>query len=80
MANEDLHELDELGNEENECEDEKSEEGMTGDFAGDVTIKKAHGEKGECNMEDERRREGEEEKEFEEAEKVNEVKEVRRRG
>ena len=56
MANEDFHELDELRNEENEGEDEKSEEGMTGDFAGDVTIKEAHGEKGECNMGDERRR------------------------
>ena len=50
MADENLHELDEFGNEENEGEDEESEEGVADDFAGDVAIEKTHGQKGECNM------------------------------
>ena len=51
MANENLHELDELRNEEDESEDEESQEGVTDNFAGDIAIEKTHGEKGECNME-----------------------------
>lgn len=52
MADEELHETDELGNEEDERENEKAEEGVAGDFAGDIAIEKTHGEKGkgQCNM------------------------------
>jgi hypothetical protein len=50
MADENLHKLDELGNEENEREDEKSEESVADHFAGYVAVEKTHGQKGECNM------------------------------
>jgi hypothetical protein len=50
VTDKDLHELDELGYEENKGENEKAEEGVTDDFASDVAIKEAHGRKGECNM------------------------------
>lgn len=50
VTDEDLHEFDELGNEEDESEDEKAEEGVASNFTGDVTIEDAHEEKGQCNM------------------------------
>jgi hypothetical protein len=50
MADEDLHEANELGNEEDESENEEAEEGVASDFSGDVAVEDAHGEKGECNM------------------------------
>ena len=51
MADENLHEFDELGDEENEGEDDESEESVANDFAGDIAVEKTHGQKGECNME-----------------------------
>ena len=50
MADEDLHEMDEFGDEEDEGENEEAEEGVASNFAGDVAVEDAHGEKGECNM------------------------------
>ena len=50
VTNENLHEFDEFGNEEHESENEESEEGVADNFAGDITVEKAHGRKGECNM------------------------------
>jgi hypothetical protein len=50
MTDENLHETDELGDEEDKREDEETEQGVTGDFAGNVTIEDAHEAKGECNM------------------------------
>jgi hypothetical protein len=51
MADENLHELDELGDEEHEGENDQAEECVTNYFAGDIAVEKAHGRKGECNME-----------------------------
>ena len=50
VADENLHELDEFGNEKNESENEEPEEGVADNFAGDITVEKAHVRKGECNM------------------------------
>ena len=50
MADENFHEADELGDEEDKREDEETEQGVAGDFAGNVTIEDAHEAKGECNM------------------------------
>jgi hypothetical protein len=50
VADEDFHEADELGDEEYKGKDEEAEEGVAGDFAGDVTVEDAHRAKGECNM------------------------------
>jgi hypothetical protein len=50
VTDKNLHELDELGDEEHEGEDEQAEESVADDFAGDVAIEEAHGAKGECNM------------------------------
>ena len=50
MADEELHEADELGNEEHEGENKEAEEGVADDFANNVTIEDAHGATGECNM------------------------------
>lgn len=58
VADEDLHEADELGNKEDEGEDQKAKERVASDFAGDVAIEDAHREKGECNMGSEARKQG----------------------
>jgi len=50
MADENLHETDELGNKEDKGENEETKQGVAGNFAGDVTIEDAHEAKGECNM------------------------------
>jgi hypothetical protein len=50
VADENLHELDEFGDEEDEGENEEAEEGVTDNFAGDIAIEKTHGQKEECNM------------------------------
>jgi hypothetical protein len=50
MADENFHEADELGDEEDKGEDEEAEQGVTGNFVGDVTIEDAHEAKGQCNM------------------------------
>ncbi len=50
MANENLHDFDELGDEEDKGEDDESEKGMAYNFAGDVAVKETHGRKEECNM------------------------------
>ena len=47
MADEEFHEADEFGDEENECEDEKAEEGVASYFANNIAVENAHGrEKG----------------------------------
>jgi hypothetical protein len=50
MANEDLHELDELGDKEDECENEESKKSVARDFASDIAVEETHRRKGECNM------------------------------
>jgi hypothetical protein len=50
VADEDLHELDELGDKENERENEESKKGVTRDFASDIAVEETHERKGECNM------------------------------
>ena len=50
MADENLHETDELGDKEDKSENEETKQGVAGNFAGDVTIEDAHEAKGECNM------------------------------
>ena len=49
MADEQLHEANELGDEEDESEDDKSEEGVAENFADNVTVQYAHDANGECN-------------------------------
>ena len=49
MADEQLHEADELGNEENEGEDNESECGVTKNFTDDIAVQYAHDANGECN-------------------------------
>jgi hypothetical protein len=51
VADEKLHEADELGNEEDEGENEDAEEGVADDFSNYVAIEDAHGATRECNME-----------------------------
>jgi hypothetical protein len=46
MADEELHEANELGNEENEGKDEEAEEGVASYFASNIAVENAHGEKG----------------------------------
>jgi hypothetical protein len=43
MADEEFHEADEFGDEENECEDEKTEEGVASYFANNIAVENAHG-------------------------------------
>ncbi len=50
VADEELHETDELGNEKNEGEDEEAKESVADDFTNNVAIEDAHGKKGQCNM------------------------------
>jgi len=50
VADEKLHETDELGNKEYESENEKAEEGVADDFSNYVAIEDAHGATRECNM------------------------------
>lgn len=50
MADKQLHQADQLGNEQNEREDDKSQERMTYDFENNVAVQDAHGGKPECNM------------------------------
>ena len=49
VADKQLHEADELGNEENEGEDNKSERGVTKNFTDDIAVQYAHDANGECN-------------------------------
>ena len=42
VTNKQLHETHKLGNEENKCEDEESEESVTKNFANDVAVEDAH--------------------------------------
>ena len=50
MADQELHEPYQLRHEQHEREDNQSEEGMTENFADDITVKNAHGAIGECSM------------------------------
>jgi hypothetical protein len=50
MADKQLHQADQLGNEQNEGEDDKSQERMTYDFENNVAVQDAHSGKPECNM------------------------------
>jgi len=49
MADKNLHEANELGDEEDKGEDDETEECVTDDFAGDVAVENAHGARGECS-------------------------------
>ncbi|MGB7726421.1 MAG: hypothetical protein WBL50_00215 [Candidatus Acidiferrum sp.] len=66
MTDENLHDFDELGDEEDEGEDDESEKGVADNFAGYVAIKETHGRKEECNMGETEVEEGKERKEVEE--------------
>jgi len=50
VADEQLHQADELGYEENESEDEEAKKRVSDDFANNVAIEDAHDGKGQCNM------------------------------
>ena len=49
MAHQELHESNQLRHEKYECEDDKSEECMTENFADDIAVKNAHGANRECS-------------------------------
>ena len=49
MADEQIHQADELGHEEDERKDNEAEKRMTKNFADDVTVQNAHGANGECS-------------------------------
>jgi hypothetical protein len=50
MADEKLHEADELRNEKDKREDNESQERMTKNFADDVAIQDAHEANAKCSM------------------------------
>ncbi len=49
MTHEEFHQANELRDEEDQGEDNKSEEAVTENFADDVAVQDAHGANGECN-------------------------------
>jgi hypothetical protein len=49
MAHQELHEPNQLRHKKYECEDDKSEECMTKNFADDIAVKNAHGANRECS-------------------------------
>ena len=50
VTNEELHQADELGDEQHEGEDEETQESVTYNFADNIAIEDAHGARGQCNM------------------------------
>ena len=57
VANEQLHQTDELRNEEDKGEDDESEERVAKNFADNVAVQYAHEANGECNTREELRQE-----------------------
>jgi hypothetical protein len=57
VADEKLHEADQLRDEEDKGEDDESEERVTKNFADNVTVQYAHVANGECNTREELRQE-----------------------
>jgi hypothetical protein len=55
VADEKLHEADQLRYEEDKGEDDESEEGVAKNFADNVTVQYAHETNGECNTREELR-------------------------
>jgi hypothetical protein len=49
MTNQEFHEPNQLRHKKHECEDDKSEECMTENFADDIAVKNAHGANRECS-------------------------------